>query len=254
MIRAIIIEDEDFAVDRLKMLLGDSGEAVEIVEVLDSVKRAVNWLNKHQIDLIFLDIHLADGNAFKIFEQVEIRTPIIFTTAYHEYALRAFEQFSIDYLLKPISREKLKDSLHKLRSLKNGQGTHPIEQNFKELIDTMLTQKVPKRFMVNVGNKVKVIEASEVAYFVSDTRIIFLQLFDGKRYPLDVSLKQLQLSLPPDDFFRVNRQYLINRKIVKELQYYSQTHLKVITPPISDEDIVVAREKIGAFKKWLAGE
>lgn len=250
MIQAVIIEDEDFAVDRLKMLLEETNSKVEIISVLNSTKQAVQWLSSNKADLIFLDINLSDGNAFKIFEQVEIRTPIIFTTAYHEYALRAFEQFSIDYLLKPISREKLKSSIEKytlLRQSKDKESGPELQQ----LIDLMRTEKRPKRFMVQVGSKVKVINAPDVAFFSFDAKITFIHTLEGKRYPIDSSLKQLQLSIPLQDFFRVNRQYLISRQAIQELQYYSATRIKVHLSQGSEEDVFVARDKIGSFKRWL---
>lgn len=251
MIRAIIIEDEEFAVRRLKKLLQEIEEPVDIIAELKSIQQAVQWLLMNQCDLIFLDINLSDGNAFKIFEQVEIRTPIVFTTAYHEYALRAFEQYSIDYLLKPIAREKLKNSLLKFHNLKQSNPETANLQNIQELIGLM--QNKPKRFMVSLGSKVKIIDSSEVAYFTSDSKMIFLHTFKGKRYSIDSSLKQLQLSLPIQEFFRVNRQYLINRKAIQDLQYYSATRVKVNLDPTPPEDVILAREKIGGFKKWLMG-
>ena len=251
MIQAIIIEDEDFAAERLKMLLQDTGETVEVIAVLNSIQQAVQWLLMNKTDLIFLDINLADGNAFKIFERVEIRTPIIFTTAYHEYALRAFEQHSIDYLLKPISREKLKNSLDKLKSLKQSDSPSNHLEELKELVNTLGVQKASKKFMVTIGNKVKVIDSTEAAYFVTDSGATFLYTFDGKRYSIDFSLKQLQHSLPIQDFYRVNRQYLLNRASIQELQYYSPTYVKVNINPAPKNEVVVAREKIGLFKKWL---
>lgn len=251
MIRAIIIEDEEFAVRRLKKLLNEIEEPVVIIAELKSIQQTVQWLLMNQCDLIFLDINLSDGNAFKIFEQVEIRTPIVFTTAYHEYALRAFEQYSIDYLLKPIAREKLKNSLLKLRNLKQSNPATTNLQDIQVLIGLM--QNKPKRFMVSIGSKVKIVESSEIAYFTSDSKIIFLHTFEGKRYSIDSSLKQLQLSLPTQTFFRVNRQYLINRKAIQDLQYYSATRVKVNLNPIPQEDVILAREKIGSFKKWLMG-
>lgn len=252
MLRAIIIEDEDFAVQRLQMLLGELTEKVEVIAVLDGVKQAVKWLSQNKADLIFLDIHLADGNAFKIFEQVEVRTPIIFTTAYHDYALRAFEQFSIDYLLKPVSREKLQNALAKMRDLRSEKNDSENNQgDLKKLMD-MLRPPAQKRFMVQVGNKLKVVELSEIAYFTSDAKVTFVTTkADGKRYPIEPSLKQLENTLPQNDFFRINRQYLIHRQSVKELLYLSTSRVKVSLLPPNEEDVVVARERLGQFKKWL---
>jgi DNA-binding LytR/AlgR family response regulator len=251
MIRTVIIEDELFAVRRLKKILKEIEEPIKVIAELKSIRQAVEWLSMNHCELIFLDINLSDGNAFKIFEQVDIQIPIIFTTAYHEYALQAFEQYSIDYLLKPISREKLKRSLIKLKNLKQRDTKTQNFHNLKELGELLQSQNKPKRFMVNMGNKVKIIEATAIAYFTSTAKITFLYTQEGKRYTVDFSLKQLQLSLPPQDFFRVNRQYLLNRKAIKELQYFSPTRIKIHLQPPVQEDIIVAREKIGQFKRWL---
>ena len=201
MIRAVIIEDEDFAVQRLRMILEEQEEPIRVIATLTGIRQAVKWLSTHDADLIFLDINLADGNAFKIFEQIEIRTPIIFTTAYHEYALRAFEQHSIDYLLKPVSREKLRNSLAKLRALQNKPDTDQNFRDLKSLLQTMLAPLPAKRFMVQLGNKVRIVELSEVAYFQAEAKITFLYDRNGRRYPVESSLKQLEEQVPAADFF-----------------------------------------------------
>jgi len=249
--KAVIIEDEDFAVQRLQMLLKEIEAPVEVVAVLDGIKKAVNWLQTNTIDVIFLDIHLADGNAFKIFEQVEVKVPIIFTTAYHDYALRAFEQHSIDYLLKPVSREKLQQSLSKLDSLQNGAQKESNVPNLTELIDLLKPQGV-KRFMVQIGNKIKVLELEEIAYFTSENKITFaITKSAGKRYPIESSLIQLEDTLPQNIFFRVNRKFLLHRQSILELSYITSSRVSVkINPPVK-ETIIVARERLGQLKKWL---
>lgn len=250
--KVVIIEDENFAVERLQMLLSELDVSIEIMAILDSVKKAVQWLNNNSVDLIFLDIQLADGNSFKIFEQIEVKTPIIFTTAYHDYALRAFEQHSIDYLLKPVSREKLRQSFSKLKNLRNDnqQGT-ANQTTMTELVE-LLKPKKTKRFMVQVGNKMRILELSEIAYFISENKITFaVGKTNNKRYPIEHSIKQLENALSKEDFFRVNRQYLLSRASIAELYYLSSSHLKVkLQSPLS-ADIVVSREKTGLFKKWL---
>lgn len=251
MTQAIIIEDEDFAIERLKMLLEETGDSIKVIAELKNTKQAISWLKDNQADLIFLDINLSDGIAFNIFEQVDVRTPIIFTTAYHEYALRAFEQFSIDYLLKPINREKLKKSIEKFKALYTSNAQTEPSSELQQLVELMRAEKNPKRFIVNVGNRVKIVEATDVACFSYDNKISFIHTFDGKRYPIDSSLKQLQLTLSPSDFFRVNRQYLVSRKAITELYYFSPTKIKVLMTPKPPADVLVARDKIGEFKRWL---
>ncbi|BDD07847.1 DNA-binding response regulator [Fulvitalea axinellae] len=250
MIKAVIIEDEDFAVNRLRMLLEESADDVEIIAMLDSVQDAVRWLSVHEVDLIFLDINLSDGNAFKIFEQVDITTPVIFTTAYHEYALRAFEQYSIDYLLKPISREKLGQALVKYRTLRQVPKTLD-EDHFRQLFEEFMPRKSRKKLMVTLGNKMKVLGIRDIAYFISDSKVTYVHTFDNKRYPVDASLRQLESELPEYDFFRVNRQFLIGRAVITELHYISPIRVKVLLSLPSKEEILVAREKVGQFKKWL---
>ncbi len=248
MIRAIIIEDEELAIDRLRLQLSEIDQSIEIVTVLKSVQEAVRWLTFHSADLIFLDINLSDGNSFKIFDQVQIETPIIFTTAYHDYAIRAFEHFSIDYLLKPISKEKLSKSLSKFKLIRNNAISRG---SIERLIDLIDHKKSSKKFMVNIGSKVKVIDVSDIGFFSFDNKITFIYDNNGKRYPIDLSLKQVEESLSPHDFFRVNRQYLIGRRAVVELQYYSSTRIKLHLSPKSQEDVFLARDKIGRFKRWL---
>ncbi|MEN0005455.1 MAG: LytTR family DNA-binding domain-containing protein [Bacteroidota bacterium] len=250
MINAIIIEDENLAAQRLKMLVEEISDTIQIIEVIPSITQAVRWLSVHTVELIFLDINLADGSAFEIFEQVEIRTPVIFTTAYSQYALRAFEQYSIDYLLKPVTREKLKNSLNKLKHLYQGA---ELANNIKDMYQAInqITSGSTMRFMVQIGNKFRVIESKEVAYFLSEDKLTFLVTWDNKRYPIDQSLRSLESTLSPNDFFRVNRQFLLHRKAIQELYAFSTSRIKVILTPTTSDDVVVAKDKLGQFKRWL---
>jgi len=251
MIQAIIIEDENLAAERLKMLIEELSDSIEIIEVLPSIKQAVRWLSVHSTELIFLDINLADGSAFEIFEQIEIRTPVIFTTAYSQYALRAFEEYSIDYLLKPVTREKLKNSLNKLKLLYQGAELANNLQDIYKAIHQINTEN-ERRFLVQLGNKFRVVESKEVAYFQSEDKVTFLVTWENKRYPIDQSLRSLETTLSTRDFFRVNRQYLLHRKAIQELYAYSSTRVKVILKkPMVADDVIVAKDKLGQFKKWL---
>jgi len=251
MINAVIIEDEYFAIDRLKMLIAKCNETIVIKAELNSIERAVAWLKENEVDLIFMDIHLSDGSSFKIFEHLKITTPIIFTTAHHEYALRAFEQLSIDYLLKPISHEKLQNSLEKFNQLTQSDQGIEKEDTVSKLIDLMKTNLKSQRFMVSLGSKVKVVDLEEIAYFYTENKLSFIVTHTNQKYPLDVSLKQIQQQLDERIFYRVNRQFLIKKSAIKELEYYSPTRILVHTHPISRDEIIVAREKNGMFKRWL---
>jgi len=248
--KAIIIEDEDFAVQRLRMLLDQSTYSIEVIAVLDGIKQAVKWLSTNKADIIFLDIHLSDGTAFKIFEQIDVTTPIIFTTAYHEYALRAFQQHSIDYLLKPVNRAKLQKSLDKLNKLRGDSKNSSANDDLKNLIKELTGNIQSQRFMVRTGNTVKVIDAKNILYFRFDSRATFLISEDNKKHIIDKSLKQLELTLSEQDFFRVNRNYLLSRDSILELQYLSASRVKVIVKK-TNEEIIVAREKLTSFKNWM---
>lgn len=246
----IIIEDEDYAVHRLKMLLEEIDKPITVVAILHGVNQAVRWLSSNTADLIFLDIHLSDGTAFKLFEQIDVRIPIIFTTAYHEYALRAFEQHSVDYLLKPINREKLQKSLEKFELLKGGNPDQSSMSKLLSLMQNLGNESKPKRLMIKVGNKVKIIDSVDVAFFVFDSKLTFAYTASQDRHLVDFSLKQLQLMLPQKEFFRVNRQYLVNRSCIEALIYLSKTRVKVNIKNYNHE-VLVAREKLSTFKKWL---
>lgn len=254
MINAIIIEDEQYAINRLKMIIQEIDQPIDIIACINSIEEAVTWLTTNTADLIFLDIHLSDGNAFKIFEQIEVNTPIIFTTAYDEYAMKAFDHLSIDYLLKPISRDRLNQSIEKFQSLRQSQRTENQKHDIQQLIQLITPQKSTKRFMVSIGNKIKILPIDQVAFFSFDSKITFIHTKDEKRYPIEQSLKNLQETTPESDFFRVNRQFLIHRNTVKELHYLSSSRVKVLLNIANDAEIIVAREKISAFKRWLVND
>lgn len=250
MIKAIIIEDEAYAAERLKMLVKEVDRSIDIIAELSSVKDAVSWFMKNEADLIFLDINLSDGSAFNIFDQVAVKSPIIFTTAYHEYALKAFDQMSIDYLLKPISAEKLSKSIAKYKDLTSQQKT--ISTQELSVLATLVNDSTKaKKFIVNIGNKVRVISESEIAYFSYDSKITFIHTHENGRHTVDYSLKQLEDMLSPTAYYRVNRQYLISRSSFDALHYYSATRVRILLKPSTSEEIFLAREKIGDFKRWI---
>jgi DNA-binding LytR/AlgR family response regulator len=222
---------------------------IKIVAKLVSVSESVAWFKENDDpDLIFLDIHLEDNLSFVIFDKVKVKSPIIFTTAYDEYAIRAFKLRSIDYLLKPIIQTELNQALDKYRDWKQ---TPTI--NIAEIYES-LQQKYPvfkERFSVQVGNKIKTFNVSDIAYFFSEESISFLMLNDGSSYPIEPSLDQLLPQINPKDFFRVNRQYFISLTAIRNVHIFPKSRLKVELHPTQEKEIFVSIDKVTRFKEWL---
>jgi DNA-binding LytR/AlgR family response regulator len=251
-LNVLIIEDEPPAARRLGRLLQQLAPQAQIMEILDTVSSAVRWLAVNQANLIFADIHLADGNSFSIFEQVQVRTPIIFTTAYDQYAIKAFKLNSIDYLLKPIEREGLEQALHKYR---DRQSPPAAPLDIQALMQAMEAQKqrptYQKRFMVTAGEKIKSIPIEEVAYFFGQQKYVFLITHDGRQHLVDYTLTQLEDLLDPELFFRINRQFIIGYDAIQQMYAYSKSRVKVELAPTSDMEAIVSIEKAPRFKEWL---
>jgi DNA-binding LytR/AlgR family response regulator len=252
--KALIIEDEEFAALRLISLLEACHPDVEVVAQLESVVDSIEWFKTHeQPDLVFLDIHLEDGLSFDIFDHVHVSSPIIFTTAYDEYAIKAFKLKSIDYLLKPISKEELCNAIEKF---KTWQGAQESVVDYSELI-RLLKPQVPayrERFSVVVGEKLKTVDVNDVAYFFSNSSITFLATFNNRQFALDRSLDKITPELNPKDFFRVNRQFLVNHKAILQTHIYPKSKLKLELKPATDDMVFVSIDKVTAFKQWLDGE
>jgi DNA-binding LytR/AlgR family response regulator len=248
--RVLIIEDERPAAARMKQLIGDFLPEADIFGHLDSISSAVNWLQNEPLpDLIFCDIELADGQSFEIFEKVQIKSPIIFTTAYDQYAIKAFKLNSIDYLLKPIDPIDLEKAILKYK-----------EQSFQPQFDMNQLQQLlkphekvyKKRFMVKIGEKIQSIPTEEVAYFFSAERATFMQSKEAsKRYILDYTLDQIEEMLDPTVFFRLNRKYITSFDCIDQVLSYSNSRLKVKLKSCADNDILISREKVANFKEWL---
>ncbi len=252
--KAIIIEDEDFAALRLENLVHECDPTVQIVTKLQSVKESVKWLQANQHpDLIFLDIQLDDDLSFAIFDQVQVQSNIIFTTAFDDYAIRAFKLKSIDYLLKPIDKTDLKSAIEKF---KNWNQEKPISINPIELRELLKPQsnQYRERFSVSVGEKLRSVEVAEIAYFFSTSGITFMVTHSGKQYSIDLSLDQLTQMLDPKAFFRVNRQYLVKLKGIGNVHVFPKSRLKLELAPPAQDEIFVSLEKVVAFKSWLDGE
>ncbi len=250
MTKALIIEDELPAATRLTKLIHEADSEIEIIETLDSVESAIKWFKNNQHpDLLFLDIQLGDGLSFEIFNHVNVESFVIFTTAYDEYAIKAFELNSIDYLLKPIDSEKLKYSIEKFNRLKSR--SEPI--NINSIIDTIQLSKkeFKKRFVVNIGSKLKSIETSDIVYFYVMEKGAYFFTNDGRNYPIDFSLDKLESLLNPDDFFRINRQAIINYKYINKISIFSKSRIKLETLPANEVELLVSSNKSHHFRLWL---
>ena len=244
-----IIEDEETAARRLRKLIKEINEEIEIEASLDSIEATLNYAqNNNTPDLIFMDIHLADGSSFEIFNHVKIEKPIIFTTAYDEYALQAFKVNAIDYLLKPIKRTELEIALEKFNKLKNNQSF-----DYANLAKLLKKENPGFRFLVKIGQKMKVIELKDAAYFYTKDKITFLITKSGKRYPVDYTLEKLEDIVDQNIFFRINRQFIINFNAIKEMHAYSKSRVKIELNPGTPLETIVSTERSPHFKKWLTG-
>ena len=251
----IIIEDEKPAARLLQRKLEKLNVAVGVM--LHSVEESIDWFSKNEHpDLIFLDIQLSDGLSFEIFEKVSIKSAVIFTTAYDEYALRAFKLNSIDYLLKPIDEDDLEAAVTKFKSLlpKQELQTQNLTIDFEQ-IKKMLTnpfeKTYKKRFTVKIGQHLKVISIEEIECFFSENKGTYLHTFDNRNYLLECTLELLEQELDPADFFRISRKFIIPLKAIKEIVVYSNSRLKVILPSYKEEEVIVSREKVSDFKTWI---
>lgn len=257
----LIIEDESPAARRLKQLIKASPIEIEVLETLESIVQALDWMGNNELpDLIFMDIQLADGLSFEIFSKIDITCPVIFTTAYDEYALRAFKVNSIDYLLKPISQEDLDQSLEKYSLLKSkfsatsaSKKTTPehLLNLEKMLAELHISKSYKSRLLIKVGEKMISILMENIAYFSSEDKLVFAITSDGKRHPLDYSLDDMETMLDPKDFFRLNRQYIAKINSIQTIHNYFNGKLKLVLNPPTNKEVVVSREKASHFKQWL---
>ena len=245
----LIIEDEKAAARNLKAMLEQLAPDMELIDVLDSVADTIDWFGCHAMpELVFMDIHLADGSAFEIFEHTDITCPIIFTTAYDEYALRAFKVNSIDYLLKPFGREDLQRAIAKLGLLSGG-GSASAEHG----APTQTPPVYQERFLVHMGARMKSVTTAEIAYFMADGKYLHLVTHDGKDYIVDRTLTEVGEKLPPNLFFRINRRFIVAFDAIREMIRYSGSRIKVVLhPPLAEgEEAFVSTDRVPDFRQWL---
>ena len=247
----LIIEDEKPAARRLNRMLAVLN--IEVQQMLHSVEESLNWLqnNKHP-DLIFLDIQLSDGISFEIFEEIEVKSAIIFTTAYDAYALKAFKLNSIDYLLKPLDEEELKIAVDKFKEYQPQEANIPVNlEDIRKLLIHPVDRKFKKRISLKIGQHIKIINIAEIECFYSQSKSTYIHTLEKRNYLLDNSLEHWLAQLDPAQFFRVNRTFIIQMNAIKDIIAYSNSRLKLILNTFNEEEIIVSRERVKDFKNWI---
>lgn len=250
--KILIIEDEPQAAQRLETLISQIVPGSIILGKLDTVKNAVRWFKENDApDVVLMDIQLADGISFEIFEKCEVNAPVIFTTAYDAYALKAFKVNSIDYILKPVDKDELKTALNKLNSReKTATETRELLQRMTEAVKSLI-RKYKSRFVIKVGEHLKTIQVEDVRYFYSQDKATFCITEENRNFILDYTIEQLEEIVDPAHFFRINRKYLVRASAIQDIISYTNSRLKLVLKGSQDKDIIVARERVQEFKNWL---
>jgi len=252
----LIVEDEKLAANRLISLIKELEKDAIIIDTLNSVEKAIVWFKSNDPpDLIFLDIQLSDGLCFNIFKEIKVNSPVIFTTAYDEYALKAFEINSVDYLLKPIKTEKLGQALEKYNLLRNSFSSAQLNFDAQKLIESIQnsTPKYTTRFLVNKGNSLLIVEINDIAWFHAEDKMVFLTTFDNKKYPINNTLDKLEKLIEPKMFFRTGRQFLVSPRAINKIHNYFNYRLKIDLQPSPEIEVIVSKAKVLEFKEWLTG-
>jgi two-component system LytT family response regulator len=257
--RIVIIEDEDAAVRRLVKLLKQVDPQHEVLATLDSIAATVQWLEENPApDLLLMDIHLADGASLEIFKHTEIRSPVIFTTAYDQYAVEAFRLNAIDYLLKPIKLEDLTEAISRITRTHASSSAAQMAEQTMDLVQRLTRSGLipaTQRTLVKIGQTMKIVDLNESAYFYSQDKMTFAISKEGKRYPIDETLEQLEGRLDPTRFFRINRQLIVCIDAIEEMYAYSKSRVKIkLNPAFTQGDAIVSTERSPFFKRWLTGE
>lgn len=249
--KVLIVEDEPLAASRLEQMVCALEPTATILAKLDSVKQSVAWFKQNPSpDLVLLDIQLADGISFQIFDSVAIACPIIFTTAYNEYALKAFKVNSIDYILKPIDADELKSALNKFRRLSRPDAQPNLMESMANAME-LFTKRYKTRFVVKVGEHLRAIEVADILFFYSQDKTTFTQTTDGRKHILDYSMEQVEEMMDPTKFFRISRKYLVAAHAIQDMINYSNSRLRLVLKTSDDKEIIVARERVQDFKSWL---
>ncbi len=248
--KIIIIEDEERAAKRLQKMLEEIDANIEIVATAVSIESSIKILDQSiDYDIIFMDIHLADGASFEIFNYVSITKPLIFVTAYDEYAAKAFTVNALDYILKPVKKAELERAYEKVSRTHFSTGF-----NYRKLAKAVKESEYEKRFLIRIGQQIKVVEIKEAAYFYTKDKVTFVVTKAGKRYPMDLSLEKLEDLLDGRTFFRINRQLIVGIESIQEMYVYSKSRVKLKLTPSCELETIVSTARSPHFKKWLVGE
>ena len=253
----LIIEDEKPAAEKLEMMILKYDSSIVILNVIQSVQQSIAYLQENQkdIDLIFMDIQLTDGKSFDIFNSVSVQKPIIFTTAFNEFAIEAFKVNSVDYLLKPIRFDDLKKSMQKLSSLKENLPGENAELNVSKIVNAIsnIQKSYKNRFMVKIGEHIKSIPIHSILMFYAAGRTVFILCDSGRKFIIDYKLEELTELIDPEIFFRVSRSFIVNLNAINDVIVYSNSRLKIRLCKEFDKEIIVSREKVSDFKIWFSG-
>lgn len=243
----VIIEDETAATVNLMSILGEVCPECNVVATIESVRDAIEWFGSHATpNIVFMDIHLADGDAFRIFEKIDITAPIIFTTAFDHYAIEAFHVNSIDYLLKPIKPEDMARAMDKLKRL-----TKSDKDAYTNRVSRVAEQQNTSGFLVHVKDRIIPVKPDEIAYFYTSEEHVSIVCFDGRNLPYDKALDAIMVTLPPETFFRANRQFIISRAAVKDISVWFGSRLALNLSVGTPERIIISKARVPEFKKWL---
>lgn len=255
MIKVLILEDEEAAANRLQKMIVDILPDAEFIAHLTSVRQGLDWFkNNTEPDLIFADIQLNDGTSFDIFNQVEVKSPVIFTTAYDAYALDAFKLNSVDYLLKPVKKTDLSAAVEKFKTVHLSEKKDD-NNNLKQLLNALQkTQNYKQRFVLRIGDHMKIIEVPDIAYFYTENKGNYIVTKDNKRFLADNNLDQIESMLDPKLFFRINRQFIVGFSSIAEMFTYSKSRVLLKLNPPAKLDTIVSTERSAAFKAWLGGD
>ncbi len=254
----LIVEDEAPAIEKLKSFIEYYDSEINILDVKSTVESTISWFkeNPEKADLIFMDIQLPDGISFDVFSHVRINTPIIFTTAYDQYAIQAFKVNSIDYLLKPFDYDNFYKSLEKFKSFKENIVQQKERIKYEELTElvSQLKKSYKTRFLIKIGSHIKSLTTDKIAMFYAEGRNVSVVTMLGREYVVDFKLEELESSLDPAMFYRINRSYIVNINAIADVVVYSSSRLKVLLEKETDNELIVSREKVNEFKYWFSGE
>ena len=251
--KILIVEDEELAVKKLQKTLAAVDRSAEVIGTTDCIKTTVEWLQQHPApDLILMDIELSDGQSFEVFNLVEVKSPVIFTTSYDEFALKAFKVNSVDYLLKPVQKEELQAALQKFKKLHaETKSDVSLDTLVKELQQKLQPREFRKRFLVKHAQKLVSIEVADIAYFYSDGRLNFFKTTDNRKFVVDYTMDELEDMLDPERYFRISRSFYVSIDSVEKIDDYFGNRLILGLKPSVDKESLVSREKVTEFKKWM---